>query len=273
MYPDNEDFNWEVFLVPYQQAVNELEMKFSALKAQYEKSGELSLIHYVHSRVKSIDSILEKAKKHNVPLEEIDYKLKDIAGIRLVTQFEEDILLLVKLIQIRTDMRVVLIKDYFTNPKESGYKSMHIVIEYDVNTVHGAQTVLCEIQLRTLAMDFWASIEHSLRYKYKEQMPEDVRKRLVKAAQGVTELDSEMGEIRDEITDAQKLFAHKSQLASKVRDSLNVLSKYGKRDAVKHYYKIYNEMREQDNMLQLSLLEKELEKEISEVTIKAKEKN
>jgi len=128
--------------------------------------------------LKSPQSIIEKAKKYIVTLDGIPYKIKDIAGVRFVTQFEEDIFLLWEMITRRSGMRVVEVKDYFSNPKRSGYKSFHVIIEYDVNTVDGLSMVLCEIQLRTLAMDFWASIEHSLNYKYRNEVPPQIRSRL-----------------------------------------------------------------------------------------------
>ena len=263
---EDYNFNWDTFLVPYKQAVAELSLKFQTLREQYLAGGEYSPIHYIYGRVKNVNSIIEKARKYGITIDEIDIKLKDIAGIRIVTQFEEDILFLEKLIKLRTDMRVVVIKDYLTNPKPSGYKSIHLIVEYDVNTINGVETVLCEIQLRTLAMDFWSTIEHSLNYKYKDAMPENIRQRLVMAAKGINDLDNEMGKIRDEITDAQRLFRHKSQVINSIIEDLNKLVKYGKKEMIKKYYKIFSEMRETDNTVQLTLLQKELEKELKDLS-------
>lgn len=259
----NREFNWDDFLVPYEQTVNELRLKFNQLKKQYEKSGDHSAIHYVSARVKSISSILEKARKYEISLEEISYRLTDLAGVRLVTQFEADILTLTKLISLRSDMRLVMTKDYFNTPKQTGYKAMHLIVEYDVNTIFGVQTVLCEIQLRTLAMDFWASIEHSLNYKYQNEMPGEIRERLISAAAGVIALDSEMGHIREEIQDAQRIFALKSQVINQITEHMNVLSNNGFKDLSRKYYSDFYALREEDNMLQLFLLEKELAQEVS----------
>ena len=259
-----EGFDWESFLMPYEQAVNELTMKFGLLMKQYENKGEHSPVHYVSGRVKSANSIMEKTKKYDISLDEISYKLKDIAGIRLVTQFEEDISVLAKLIDLRSDMRVVMLKDYFTKPKESGYKSVHMIIEYEVNSIDGVQTVLCEIQLRTLAMDFWAIIEHSLNYKYRDEMPADIRERLFRAAEGVMALDSEMGKIRDEITDAQRIFGQKLQVVSRIYEDLEILKSCGFSEAAGQYLNDFEQIRAEDNILQLFLLEKELDREIKE---------
>lgn len=256
------DFDWDNFLMPYSQAVDELLLKFTALKNQYEQQGQYCPIHALTGRVKSVSSIIEKARTRKVGLDEIAYKIKDIAGIRLITQFEADVQLLGKLIATRTDMRVVITKDYFSQPKASGYRSIHVIVEYDVNTIFGVETVLCEIQLRTLAMDFWASIEHSLNYKYKDNMPEHIKERLVSAADTVSSLDGEMGKIRDEIMDAQKLFITKSQTVNEIVENLNILSKFGKKDAVKKYFKEFSELHTEDDILHLVLLNKELQREI-----------
>ncbi len=256
------DIDWNTFLLPYTQATSELQLKFSMLKEQYLLKGEYSPIQNVYSRVKTPDSILAKARKYGFTIDQIDYKIKDISGIRIVTQFEKDIMMIAGFIKLRSDMKVVTIKDYIQNPKPSGYRSIHLIIEYEVNTVNGMETILCEIQIRTLAMDFWATIEHSLNYKYKDAMPSNIKERLVIAARGITDIDNEMDKIRDEITDAQRLFQRKSMIINSIIEHLNQLSKYAKKDIIKKYYKIFAEMRDEDNTLQLTLLQKELEKEI-----------
>ena len=259
-------YNWNSFLMPYRQAARELELKFNTLKDEYLQSGEYSPIHYVFSRVKTVNSMMEKIGKYGLGFDKIEMQLHDIAGVRIITQFEEDIYILLSLIQERTDMNVVKIKDYLTHPKPSGYKSIHVIIEYEVNTIRGKQLLLCEIQIRTLAMDFWASIEHSLRYKYKDAMPTDIQNRLVLCSQRVSELDREMGQIRDEITDAQKLFRNKSLIVKTITANLNQLSKYIGKDKLKKYYKTFTAMRDEDNLVQLKLLQKELERELTELS-------
>jgi putative GTP pyrophosphokinase len=140
-------------------------------------------------------------------------------------------------------------------------------VEYTVNTVIGAQTVLCEIQLRTLAMDFWASIEHTLNYKYHNELPQELRERLFNASQGVIALDSEMGKIRDEITGNNYYTNNKYKLMSTVDDHIQRLSDSGFEALSSQYTSDFNQIRQEDNSIQLYLLSKELEKELKEHNI------
>ena len=134
---------------------------------------------------KKISSILEKCQRKNVPLEELEEKIEDIAGIRIICQFVEDIERVVEIIRKRSDMIIKKEKDYIVNSKESGYRSYHVIVYYTVQTINGPKNLEVEIQIRTLAMNFWAIIEHSLQYKYKENMPDEVRGRLLRAAKAV----------------------------------------------------------------------------------------
>ena len=118
---------------------------------------------------------MEKAKRLSVPMEKIETGIEDIAGIRIMCQFVDDIHRVAALIRTRKDLSLVYEKDYITNFKDSGYRSFHMIIEYPVQTAIGLKNVLAEVQIRTLAMNFWATIEHSLNYKYKESLPDEVR--------------------------------------------------------------------------------------------------
>ena len=137
MSESGNTFDWKDFMRPYTQAVEELDLKFNSIIKQFFSSGEYSPIHHVYSRVKSISSIMEKARKLGIEQEQIHIRITDIAGVRIITQFEEDIYQVVKLIKQRADMSVVTVKDYITTPKPSGYKSIHLIIEYSVNTIKG----------------------------------------------------------------------------------------------------------------------------------------
>ena len=172
--------DWKKFLLPYEQAVEELKVKFKTLRGELKSREEYAPIEFVTGRVKKISSVLEKAKRLSVPMDQLESGIEDIAGIRIMCQFVEDIDRLAELIRSRQDMSVVYEKDYITNKKPSGYRSFHIIIEYPVQTALGMKRILAEVQIRTLAMNFWATIEHSLNYKYKEQLPSEVRARLVK---------------------------------------------------------------------------------------------
>jgi len=201
---------WDRFLEPYKQAVDELKIKFKGMRAQYEIENVHSPIEFVTGRVKPLASIYDKSLEKGVsfePSRKLAEELQDIAGLRIMCQFVDDIETVVKRLRERNDLRVIEEKDYISNNKESGYRSHHMIIEYPVQTVHGEIQILAEIQIRTLAMNFWASIEHSLNYKYKGLFPEEIQLRLKRAAEAAFRLDEEMSLIRDEIREAQKYFS------------------------------------------------------------------
>lgn len=203
--------NWDEFLEPYRQAVEELKVKLKGIRRQFELEGTHSSIEFVTGRVKPIPSILDKASKKNIPLDRIGEEMQDIAGLRIMCQFVDDINNVVKLLRMRKDFKIVEERDYITKKKESGYRSYHVVIEYPVQTIHGEKKILAEIQIRTLAMNFWATIEHSLNYKYNGHFPEEIQIRLQRAAEAAYLLDEEMSQIREEIREAQAFFSRKKE--------------------------------------------------------------
>lgn len=202
---------WEEFLEPYRQAVEELKVKLKGIRRQFELEGTHSSIEFVTGRVKPIQSIIDKAEKRKIPLDQLERKMEDIAGLRIMCQFVDDINKVVQLLRMRKDFSIVEEKDYITNKKPSGYRSYHVIIDYPVQTIHGEKRVLAEIQIRTLAMNFWATIEHSLNYKYNGKFPEDINFRLQRAAEAAYLLDEEMSQIREEIREAQKMFTSKKE--------------------------------------------------------------
>jgi putative GTP pyrophosphokinase len=201
--------DWELFLTPYKQAVDELKIKLRGYREQYEKTAQHSPIEFVTGRVKPVPSILDKARRKNIPLSELDTKMQDLAGIRVMCQFVDDIKTVIDLIRNRTDLEVVEERDYITQKKESGYRSYHMVVRYPVQTIVGERKILVEIQIRTLAMNFWATIEHSLNYKYEGRIPKAIKDRLQRASEAAFLLDEEMSKIREEIQEAQKHFTYK----------------------------------------------------------------
>lgn len=219
---------WKTFLIPYEQAVEELKIKFRSIRTEYRRKNEYSPIEFVTGRVKEISSILEKANKFNIPLDRIEYEMEDIAGIRVMCQFVDDVQRVVELIRNRKDMQIIYEKDYVTNYKESGYRSYHVIIKYPVNLAEGQKDILAEFQIRTLAMNFWATIEHSLNYKYKQEIPENIKEKLKHAADAAFNLDQLMLEIKDEIKDAQLLFEVKSSLISNIMNNIITLSSMGR---------------------------------------------
>ncbi|SHG30760.1 GTP pyrophosphokinase [Ornithinibacillus halophilus] len=202
--------NWQVKLAPYSQVVAELKVKLRGMRAQFEYESSHSPIEFVTGRVKPVDSIIRKAEKKKIPLDQIDEQMQDIAGLRVVCQFVDDIYTVVDMIRSREDLSIIEEKDYITNKKESGYRSYHMIINYPVETIHGMKKVIAEIQIRTLAMNFWATNEHSLNYKYEGAIPSEIQTRLKKAAEAAFKLDEEMSKIKNEVQEAQRYFHHKT---------------------------------------------------------------
>jgi putative GTP pyrophosphokinase len=215
---------WEEVLAPYNHAVEELKVKFKNIRKEFFAKGEYSPIEFVTGRTKKVASIISKAKRLN--MKDIEEEMEDIAGIRIMCQFVEDIYTIVELIKSRSDMTVVYEKDYIENFKDSGYRSYHVIIKYPIHSIAGSKEILCEIQIRTLAMNFWATIEHSLKYKYEHYIPENLAVRLRRAADAAFLLDQEMSEIREDIMKAQVMYQVKSitlrDVLSKIQELYNV---------------------------------------------------
>ena len=209
---------WRSILCPYELAVRELIVKFEHIISEHRENDLYYPIEQVSGRVKSVSSILEKMQRKHIPMERMEEEVEDIAGIRIICQFEEDIETVASLIQNRSDMTIKSEKNYLKHVKQSGYRSLHLIIYYTVETLNGPRKLQAEIQIRTMAMDFWATIEHSLQYKYKGDMPPHVAERLTNAADAIILLDQEMSSVRDEIMDAQNSSQMQSNL---VKDILN----------------------------------------------------
>ena len=209
---------WRSILCHYELAVKELIVKFEHIISEHRENDLYSPIEQVSGRVKSVASILEKMQRKHIPMERMEEEVEDIAGIRIICQFEEDIETVASLIQNRSDITIKSEKNYLKHVKQSGYRSLHLIIYYTVETLNGPRKLQAEIQIRTMAMDFWATIEHSLQYKYKGDMPPHVAERLTNAADAIILLDQEMSSVRNEIMDAQNSSQMQSNL---VKDILN----------------------------------------------------
>ena len=259
--------NWKNFLMAYEQAIDELKVKLRSIRKEYRRRNEYSPIEFVTGRVKEVSSILEKANKFEIPLDRLQQEMEDIAGIRIMCQFVDDIDKVVELLRVRKDMQILYEKDYVSNVKSSGYRSYHVIIKYTVNMVDGAKDILAEFQIRTLAMNFWATAEHSLNYKYKQHIiiqchtarrnlhiPEEIKIRLKKAADAAFELDQQMLEIKDEIKDAQKLFEVKSDIISSIMNNILTLISLGKVAEATRYEVLLNRLIEEGEVWELNNL-------------------
>lgn len=187
----------------YQCAIMEVETKFKVLNEQFSLRYDNNPIESIRSRVKSWDSLLEKLRRKNIPLDidEIQDKINDIAGVRIVCSFPEDIYTLADSFCRQDDVTVVEVKDYCKNPKPNGYRSLHLIISVPIFLESETRNVKVEVQIRTIAMDFWASLEHKLNYK-KDISPEaqaDLKAELLECANMSAELDLRMQKIRSNL--------------------------------------------------------------------------
>lgn len=180
-------------------------------------------------------------------------------------QFVEDIYTVVSYIRSRKDMDVLYEKDYIKNDKSSGYRSYHVIIKYPIQTVSGVVDILAEIQIRTLSMNFWATIEHSLKYKYNHYIPSDIAQRLRKAADAAFNLDQEMSVIREEIMRAQVMFEMKSVTVKDIIYSIQELQKMGLTDEAKDFQRRFDAVSTVSEMDDIIMLRNELNKRIYEL--------
>jgi len=226
--------NWNDFLLPYEQAVSEIKLKLENVAKQYEMANKHCPIEMIEGRVKSVGSILQKCERKAISLENISDKVEDIAGIRIICRFVEDIEKIVQMIYEREsfDMSVLVERDYINNTKPSGYRSYHVIVEYPVVTLAGRKNLKAEIQIRTMSMDFWATIEHSLRYKYNGNMPEHVQSRLISSAEAAFQLDREMSYIRDEIMAAQRVSITQKNAVDEILANIQKLYEAAEADKV-----------------------------------------
>ena len=189
----------ESLMAYYRCAIMEVETKFKVLDEQFSLQYDRNPIESIKSRIKSMEGIIKKVRRKNVPLslEAVEQEIKDIAGIRVVCSFPEDIYLLADCFLQQDDIRLIEMKDYIKNPKESGYRSLHLIVEVPIFLENEKRPMKVEVQIRSLAMDFWASQEHKLRYK--KNIPEDEKEKLAtelkEIAEEVTAIDNRMSEI------------------------------------------------------------------------------
>lgn len=256
--------DWDRFLIPYNQTVEELKIKFKAIRNGYRQVSEYSPIEFITGRVKKVSSILEKSKRYDIPFDQIKDMMEDIAGIRIMCQLLDDIYTVVEHIRERDgrDFEIVYEKDYIHDYKNSGYRSYHIVIRYPVHTAFGFEKVLAEIQIRTLAMNFWATIEHSLNYKYKQDIPEDIKARLQNAAIAVWNLDNEMLQIKHEIIQSQVLFEVNSNVIRSITEQLQLIKAMGREEVAAQLQEKFEHILDLSSNEELEILLKEIQEHI-----------
>lgn len=192
---------WEKLLQPYVQTVDELKVKLRGMRQEFELQGVQTPVEFVTGRVKAIPAIEEKLVRRHISMDRIEQDMEDLAGVRIMTQFTEDIYRVVDMLRKRKDMVILEERDYVTNEKPSGYRSYHIVIEYPVQLITGEKKVLAEIQVRTMQMNVWATIEHAINYKYDGEYSEAMQEKLKDAAALSIKVDELFSELHNGLSE------------------------------------------------------------------------
>lgn len=184
-------------MLEYSSALHLLETQLEILRDEFKLSHQYNPIEHINTRLKSIDSIIKKMYKKglNINIENMKEHIYDIVGARIVCSFKNDVYDLVKIIEDCNIFRIIEKKDYIKNPKESGYSSFHLKIAVLVPFSKGSKEIKAEIQIRTMAMDFWASIEHKLSYKFPGEIPEDIIVEFKETSGAIKELDNKMSSL------------------------------------------------------------------------------
>ena len=199
MEPIVTDYNALFFL--YDSALREVNTKIEILNNEFKSVHKYNPIEHIKMRIKSMQSIMDKLERKNIPysFDNVMANINDIAGIRVICSFTSDIYKIAKMLASQNDMNVLEIKDYIKNPKPSGYRSLHMLVEVPVFFSEGMMNLRVEIQIRTIAMDFWASLEHKMHYKFKGNAPYHIEKDLQDCAEIISALDEKMLKINEEI--------------------------------------------------------------------------
>ncbi len=198
--------SWETMMFLYHSAVKEVGTKLEILSDEFQYVHQYNPIEYIKSRVKSPESICKKLKRYgrDESIENMVNYVNDIAGIRIVCSFTSDIYRIADMIGRQNDLTVVSLKDYIRHPKESGYKSYHMLVTVPVFLSDRVVDTKVEIQIRTIAMDFWASLEHKIYYKFEGHAPEYISRDLRECSDIVSQLDDKMLSLNNAILIAKE---------------------------------------------------------------------
>ena len=198
---DSDIDNWKEVMLIYSSALKQISTKLEILNDEFQHVHRYNPIEHIKSRVKTPESIVKKLKKHGYEstIQNMVEYVNDIAGIRVICSFTSDIYQIAEMIRNQSDIKVISVKDYIVNPKKSGYKSYHMLVTIPVYLSDRIVDTKVEIQIRTVAMDFWASLEHKINYKFEGNAPDHIRNELVECARMVSELDERMLSLNEEI--------------------------------------------------------------------------
>lgn len=209
--------SWKTVIFLYNAALKEVGTKLEILNDEFQHVHKYNPIEHIKTRIKTPESIVKKLKRngHETSIENMVKYINDIAGVRLICSFTSDIYRLAEMIGNQSDLKVLTIKDYIKNPKESGYKSYHMLVSVPIFLSDSVVDTKVEIQIRTIAMDFWASLEHKIYYKFEGNAPDYISRDLRECARMVSELDDKMLSLNEAIQEC--LREKKTQEREQVR--------------------------------------------------------
>ena len=193
--------SWQEVTLVYHAALRQIETKMEILNDEFQHVHQYNPIEHIKARIKTPESIVKKLKRNGFEstIENMVKHVNDIAGIRIICSFTSDIYRIADMISEQRDIKVIGVKDYITYPKASGYKSYHMIVTVPVYLSDRTVDTKVEIQIRTVAMDFWASLEHKIHYKFEGDAPEHIKTELVECAKMVSDLDARMLSLNEEI--------------------------------------------------------------------------
>ncbi|MDE5931418.1 MAG: GTP pyrophosphokinase family protein [Lachnospiraceae bacterium] len=197
----NDIDSWKEVTLIYNSALKQISTKLEILNDEFQHVHRYNPIEHIKSRIKTPESIVKKLKKHGYEstIGNMVRYVNDIAGIRVICSFTSDIYQIAEMISNQSDINVISVKDYIVNPKPSGYKSYHMLVTVPVYLSDRIEQTKVEIQIRTVAMDFWASLEHKIHYKFEGNAPDQIRDQLVECSRIVSDLDDRMLSLNKEI--------------------------------------------------------------------------
>lgn len=197
----NKMTDFDLLMAYYRCAMMEIETKFKVLNEEFSLEHDRNPISSIKTRIKSFESITEKVERKGLPFEvdSVEKYINDVAGIRVICTFPEDVYLLAEALLKQDDIMLIRRKDYIAEPKENGYRSLHLIVAVPIYLAHEKRLMKVEIQLRTLAMDFWASLEHQLRYKKDFEFTKEMADELKLCAEQSAALDLRMEALRKQV--------------------------------------------------------------------------
>lgn len=202
---DGEVDSWKEAMLDYNSALKQIETKLSILNDEFQHIHRYNPIEHIKARIKTPESIVKKLRRYGLDftLDNMEEAVNDIAGVRITCSFTSDIFRLADMIRDQKDIKVLSTKDYITTPKPSGYRSYHMIISVPVYFSDRIKDVKVEIQIRTVAMDFWASLEHKINYKFEGNVPQHIKEELIECSSMIADLDAKMLSLNEEILEIE----------------------------------------------------------------------